>query len=81
MELTESHYRRVADCLPLPRGNVSLTRLRLRNAPLHVVERGTRAGAGVARLQKGRTLTVRIQCVALGSTVVKGIAMALKPPQ
>ena len=40
MELTESQYRRIADCLPRQRGNVSMTNLQLLNALLYVVEHG-----------------------------------------
>src|SRR5258708_30297622 len=40
MEITESQYERIADCLPRQRGNVSLTNLRLLNAILYVAEHG-----------------------------------------
>jgi len=40
MELTESQYQRIADCLPRQRGNVSMTNLRLLNALLYVAEHG-----------------------------------------
>ena len=40
MELTESQYQRIADCLPRQRGNVSMTNLQLLNALLYVVEHG-----------------------------------------
>ena len=40
MELTESQYQRIADCLPRQRGNVSMTNLRLLNALLYVTEQG-----------------------------------------
>jgi transposase len=40
VELTESQYGRVADCLPRQRGNVSMTNLQLLNALLYVVEHG-----------------------------------------
>jgi transposase len=40
MELTESQYQRIADCLPRQRGNVSMTNLRLLNALLYVAENG-----------------------------------------
>ena len=40
MELTESQYQRIADCLPRQRGNVSVTNLQLLNALLYVVEHG-----------------------------------------
>lgn len=40
MELTESQFQRIADCLPRQRGNVRMTNLRLLNALLYVVEHG-----------------------------------------
>jgi transposase len=40
VELTESQYQRIADCLPRQRGNVSMTNLRLLNALLYMVEHG-----------------------------------------
>ena len=40
MEITESQYERIADCLPRQRGNVSLTNLQLLNALLYVAEHG-----------------------------------------
>ena len=40
MELTESQFQRIADCLPRQRGNVDITNLQLLNALLYVVENG-----------------------------------------
>src|SRR5271154_747470 len=40
VELTESQYQRIADCLPRQRGNVSMTNLQLLNALLYMVEHG-----------------------------------------
>ena len=40
VELTESQYQRISDCLPRQRGNVSMTNLRLLNALLYMVEHG-----------------------------------------
>jgi transposase len=40
MELTESQFERIADCLPRQRGNVGMTNLQLLNALLYVVEHG-----------------------------------------
>lgn len=40
MEITESQFQRIADCLPRQRGNVSVTNLQLLNALLYVVEYG-----------------------------------------
>ncbi len=40
MEITEAQYERIADCLPVQRGNVSLTNLQVLNAILYVAEHG-----------------------------------------
>ena len=40
MEISPSQYERIADCLPVQRGNVSLTNLRVLNAILYVAEHG-----------------------------------------
>ena len=40
MEITEAQYKRIADCLPVQRGNVSLTNLQVLNAILYVAEQG-----------------------------------------
>ena len=40
MELTQSQYERIADCLPRQRGNVSLSNLAVLNAILYVAEHG-----------------------------------------
>ncbi len=40
MEITEAQYKRIADCLPVQRGNVSLTNLQVLNAILYVAEHG-----------------------------------------
>jgi transposase len=40
MELTESQFQRITDCLPRQRGNVGMTNLQLLNALLYVVEHG-----------------------------------------
>ena len=40
VEITESQYERIADCLPRQRGNVSMTNLQLLNALLYVAEHG-----------------------------------------
>ena len=48
MELTESQYERIADCLPRQRGNVSMTNLQLLNALLYVAEQGCKTGETVS---------------------------------
>jgi transposase len=40
MELTESQYQRIADCLPRQRGNVKTANLQQLNALLYVAEHG-----------------------------------------
>jgi len=40
MEITQSQYQRIADCLPRQRGNVSMTNRQLLNALLYVAEHG-----------------------------------------
>jgi transposase len=40
VEITESQFQRVADCLPRQRGNVSMTNLQLLNALLYMLENG-----------------------------------------
>ena len=40
MEITESQYERIADCLPRQRGNVTLHNLQVLNAILYVAEQG-----------------------------------------
>jgi transposase len=40
MEITEAQFAQIEDCLPLQRGNVSLSNLRVLNAILYVAEHG-----------------------------------------
>ena len=40
MEITEPQYRRIEGCLPLQRGNVSISNLQVLNAILYVAENG-----------------------------------------
>jgi len=40
MEISEAQYRLIEDCLPIQRGNVSLSNLRVLNAILYVAEQG-----------------------------------------
>ena len=40
MELTQEQYERIADCLPVQRGNVKLSNLEVLNAILYVAENG-----------------------------------------
>ena len=40
MQLTQAQYEKIAHCLPVQRGNVSLSNLQALNAMLYVVENG-----------------------------------------
>jgi hypothetical protein len=40
MEITEAQFQRIEHCLPLQRGNVSMTNLQVLNAILYVAEHG-----------------------------------------
>jgi transposase len=40
MEITESQFERIEDCLPRQRGNVKMNNLNIINAILHVAEHG-----------------------------------------
>src|SRR5271166_6245461 len=40
MEITDAQYRLIEHCLPIQRGNVSLSNLRVLNAILYVAEQG-----------------------------------------
>jgi transposase len=40
MEITDTQYQQIADCLPTQRGNVRLTNLQVLNAILYVAEHG-----------------------------------------
>src|SRR6476469_8588450 len=97
MDITEAQYRRIVDCLPTQRGNVSLTNLQVLNAILYVAEHGCKwrglpkrfgnwhtiytrmnrwSKSGVldrvfAQLQKEQIVRIKIEAVALDSTIVK----------
>ena len=97
MEITLKQYRRIEDCLPRQRGNVSLSNLKVINAILHVAEQGCKwrglpqhlgnwhtiytrmnrwSKAGVldrmfARLQQEQIIQIKLEAVALDSTIVK----------
>ena len=97
MEITEAQYRLIEHCLPIQRGNVSLSNLRVLNAILYVAEQGCKwrglpkrfgnwhtiytrmnrwSKSGVldrvfAQLQHTQIIRVKIEAVALDSTIVK----------
>jgi transposase len=97
MELTEAQYEQIAECLPVQRGNVSLTNRSVLNAILYVAEHGCKwrglpkrfgnwhtiytrmnrwSKGGVldrvfAQLQESQIVRVKIEAVAIDSTIVK----------
>jgi len=97
MEITEAQYQRIVDCLPVQRGNVSVTNVQILNAILYVAEHGCKwrglpkrfgnwhtiytrmnrwSKSGVldrvfAQLQKEQIVRIKIEAVALDSTIVK----------
>src|SRR6185312_8615335 len=60
MELTESQYQHVADCLPRQRGNVSMTNLQLLNALLYVAEHGCKWRGLPGRFGNWHTIYTRM---------------------
>jgi len=59
VELTESQYRRIADCLPRQRGNVSMTNLQLLNALLYMVEHASSFSALDRQNQGANLATIK----------------------
>ena len=60
MEITEAQYRRIEDCLPRQRGNVSLSNLEVINAILHVAEQGCKWRGLPRRLGNWHTIYTRM---------------------
>ncbi len=60
MEITEAQYRRIEDCLPRQRGNVSLSNLEVINAILHVAEQGCKWRGLPKRLGNWHTIYTRM---------------------
>ena len=97
MEITDTQYRQIEECLPLQRGNVNVSNLQVVNAILHVAEQGCKwralprrfgnwhtiytrmnrwSKAGVLarlfeHLQRQQIIRIKIEAVALESTIVK----------
>jgi transposase len=77
VEITQSQYERIADCLPRQRGNVSMTNLQLLNALLYVAEHGCKWRGLPKQLGNWHTiytrmnLALRIEGVCLDSTTIK----------
>ncbi len=60
MEITEAQYRRIEDCFPRQRGNVSLSNLQVINAILHVAEQGCKWRGLPSRLGNWHTIYTRM---------------------
>ena len=60
MEITEEQYARIKDSLPVQRGNVSLTNLRVLNAILYVAEQGCKWRGLPKRFGPWHTIYVRM---------------------
>lgn len=60
MELTETQYRLIEDCLPRQRGNVSLSNLQVLNAILYVAEQGCKWRGLPSRFGRWHTVYTRM---------------------
>ena len=60
MEITESQYLRIADCLPRQRGNVSLNTQQVINAILYVAEQGCKCRGLPKSLGNWHTIYTRM---------------------
>ena len=60
MELTEAQYRRIEDCLPRQRGNVSHQNLEVLNALLDVLEQGCKWRGRPKRFGNWHTIYTRM---------------------
>ena len=60
MEITEEHYARIKDSLPVQRGNVSLTNLQVLNAILYVAEQGCKWRGLPKRFGRWHTIYMRM---------------------
>lgn len=60
MELTESQYKLIEDCLPVQRGNVSLSNLQILNAILYVTEHGCKWRGLPPRFGRWHTVYTRM---------------------
>ncbi len=60
MEITEAQYRLIEHCLPTPRGNVSLSNLRVLNAIVYVTEQGCKWRGLPTRFGNGHTIYTRM---------------------
>ena len=60
MEITKEQYDRIKDCLPVQRGNVSLTNLQVLNAILYVAEQGCKWRGLPKRFGRWHTIYMRM---------------------
>jgi transposase len=60
MELTEAQYERIKDTLPVQRGNVSLSNLKVLNAVLYVAEQGCKWRGLPKRFGRWHTIYMRM---------------------
>jgi transposase len=60
MKITKSQFKRICDCFPVQRGNVSLTNLQILNAILFVAENGCKWRALPKQFGKWITIYVRM---------------------
>lgn len=56
MQLTQAQYEKLAHCLPVQRGNVTLSNLQMRNAILYVVGHCLPNGAACPSIRATGTL-------------------------
>ena len=78
MELTESQFQRIADCLPRQRGNVGITNLQLLNALLYVVEHGCKWRGLPKHFGNWHTIYTRMNRLEQGRGLGPGIRPAAK---
>ena len=60
MEITEEQYQRIAHCLPVQRGNVSLSNLQVLNAILYIAEHGCKWRSLPPRFGNWHTVYTRL---------------------
>jgi transposase len=60
MQLTQAQYEKIAHCLPVQRGNVSLSNLQVLNAILYVVEHGCKWRGLPSHLGNWHTIYTRM---------------------
>lgn len=74
MELTQSQFDRIADCLPVQRGNVKLSNLQVLNAILYVAENGCKWRRLPPRFGNWHTVYTRMNRWAKGGVLERVFA-------